>query len=116
METARLILRPLNEDDMNSLLGILADAEVMKHALYGRPLLGEEARSFVETNFARGPSDITKFGVVCLRKENTPVGFAGILPCPYMTGELELGFTLMSSAQCQGFATELGKEFFRCVR
>jgi ribosomal-protein-alanine N-acetyltransferase len=108
LETERLLLRPVTESDLPRLLDILADSEVMKLALYERPLSAAEAQQFIDDEFARHADDLAKLAVLCLRSEETVIGFAGLLPCKYLPGELEFGFVLAHDAQGKGYATEIG--------
>src|SRR3989442_14595117 len=110
-ETERLIVRVPEHSDLPTLFAILGDADVMRLALYERPFSEIEARRFIESDFARNSADVTKLGVVCRRSHSDPIGFAGILPCPYLPGELEFGFVFATHAQGLGFATEVGKKF-----
>jgi ribosomal-protein-alanine N-acetyltransferase len=48
VETARLYLRPWCEDDVDELLGLYADAEVMRHISGGRPFSHERVVSMLE--------------------------------------------------------------------
>jgi RimJ/RimL family protein N-acetyltransferase len=91
-----------------ALLAILSDSEVMRLALYGRPLTDDEARCFIEAEFAHDSTDVTKLGVLCRNSDKAVVGFAGLLVCKYFPGELEFGFVLTTSAQGHGFGTEIG--------
>jgi [ribosomal protein S5]-alanine N-acetyltransferase len=108
--TARLLLRPVTDDDLPRLLAILGDAEVMKFALYGRPLAPEEARDFIDSDFTKQPDDVTHLGVLCRKDDNAVVGFAGLLPCKYFPGDLEIGFVLANESQGKGYATEIGRK------
>jgi len=108
LETERLALRPVTDGDLPRLCEILADPEVMKLALYERPLTTAEARQFIEEEFARDADAIAKLAVLCRRSDDAVIGFAGLLPCKYLPGELEFGFVLALEAQGFGYATEIG--------
>ena len=111
LETERLTLRVAEESDLPALVAILGDRDVMKLALRERPFTEAEARVFIDADFAREPSDITKLGVLCVRSDGRVIGFAGILPCKYLPGEFEFGFVLAAPAHGHGFATEIGRKF-----
>jgi [ribosomal protein S5]-alanine N-acetyltransferase len=110
LRSRRLVLRVLEESDLPTLVALLGDGDVMKLALYERPFAEPEARRFIDSEFAKDSTDITKLGVLCLRPGKRVIGFAGMLPCKYLPGEFELGFVLAMEAQRRGFATEIGKE------
>lgn len=104
------MLRTLEAGDEPALAAICGDASLMQFALWGRPLTGQEARVFIECDFARDADDITKLGVLCLRAEPGVIGFAGLLPCKYLPGELEFGFVLATHVQGRGLASEIGRK------
>lgn len=110
LRTERLAIRPVTAQDLPALFAILADADVMKLALYGRPLTVNEALQFIRDDFAKNERDVTHLGVVCRNDDDAVIGFAGLLPCEYYPGDLELGFVLAAAEQRKGFATELGRK------
>ena len=81
--TDRLLLRPVTNADLATLLAILGDGEVMKLALYERPLRSEEAQEFIASEFATDAQDVTRLGVLCRNDDHLVIGFAGLLPCRY---------------------------------
>jgi ribosomal-protein-alanine N-acetyltransferase len=113
IETERLSLHPFAGTDFAALLAILSDAEVMALALYERALTLEEAREFIDRDFSKSPGEIDRLGVLRLRPDGRIIGFAGLLPCPYLPGELEFGFVLARDVQGKGYATEIGLELIR---
>lgn len=109
LRTARLLLRPVHDADLPYLFSILADAEVMKLALYERPLTSDEAQHFIDSDFTRSEDDVTHLGVLS-GDDRAIVGFAGLLPCKYFPGDLEIGFVLSREHQGRGYATEIGRK------
>ncbi|HYR27814.1 MAG TPA: GNAT family N-acetyltransferase [Thermoanaerobaculia bacterium] len=107
--TNRLVIRRVTVDDRPSLLAILADADVMKLALYERPLSDEEALQFISEDFAKDDRDIRHLGVLHRAADDAVIGFAGLLPCKYYPDDLEIGFVLDRRSQGQGYATEIGR-------
>jgi RimJ/RimL family protein N-acetyltransferase len=108
--TARLLLRPVADRDLPRLLAILGDAEVMKLALYERPLTADEAKRFIAEDFSKEPDDVTHLGVLCRIEDDAVIGFAGLLPCKYFRGDLEIGFVLAAEHQGKGYATEIARK------
>lgn len=106
--TARLLLRPVRDADLARLFEILADGDVMKLALYERPLTAVEAQQFIAEDFSKDVHDIVHLGVLCRAVDEAVIGFAGLLPCRYFPGELELGFVLAADHQGKGYGTEIG--------
>jgi RimJ/RimL family protein N-acetyltransferase len=107
IRTERLFLRPVADDDLPRLYSILADPEVMKLALYGRPLTPAEAQEFIDADFTRDVRDISHLAVLCRNDDTSIVGFAGVLPCKYFPEDLEIGFVLGREHQGLGYATEI---------
>jgi len=110
LRTARLLLRPVHDADLPRLFAILADGEVMRLALYERALTSDEARHFINADFTRSADDVTHLGVLCGNEDGAIMGFAGLLPCKYFPGDLEIGFVLGREHQGRGYATEIGRK------
>jgi RimJ/RimL family protein N-acetyltransferase len=108
IETARLALRLFSDADLPVLVAILGDPEVMKLALYERPLTPAEVRDFIDAEFAKSSEEIARLAVLSRKPEGVVIGFAGLLPCPYLPGELEFGFVLARQEQGKGYAKEIG--------
>ncbi|HJQ40843.1 MAG TPA: GNAT family N-acetyltransferase [Thermoanaerobaculia bacterium] len=108
--TERLLLRSVTAADLPRLFALLGDREVMKLALYERPLTRDEAQHFIVSDFAKEPQDITHLGVLCLHENDVVIGFAGLLPCRYFPGDLEFGFVLGLEHHRKGYATEIGRK------
>jgi RimJ/RimL family protein N-acetyltransferase len=109
LRTARLLLRPVHDADLPQLLSILGDGEVMRLALYERALKRDEAQDFIDADFTRSADDVTHLGVLC-GNDRAILGFAGLLPCKYFPGDLEIGFVLGREHQGHGYATEIGRK------
>jgi len=110
LQTARLLLRPVDDADLPWLVSILGDGEVMRLALYERALTSDEAEHFINADFTRTADDVTHLGVLCGNEDGAIVGFAGLLPCRYFPGDLEIGFVLGREHQGRGYATEIGRK------
>ena len=109
LKTARLLLRPVRDADLPELFALLGDGEVMKLALYERALTRAEAQAFIDADFTRTTDDVSHLGVLCRNDDGAIVGFAGLLPCKYFPGDLEIGFVLGGEHQGCGYATEIGE-------
>jgi len=108
LRTARLLLRPVRDGALPRLFAILGDAEVMKLALYERALTRDEAQRFIDEDFAKDVDDVTHLGALCRNDDETVIGFAGLLPCKYVPGALEMGFVLAAEHHRKGYAAEIG--------
>jgi [ribosomal protein S5]-alanine N-acetyltransferase len=108
LRTDRLVLRPVYDGDLPRLFAILGDPEVMKLALYERALTRDEAQQFIDDDFTTDVADVTHLAALCRSDDETVIGFAGLLPCKYLPGELEMGFVLAAEHHRKGYATEIG--------
>jgi RimJ/RimL family protein N-acetyltransferase len=119
LETDRLILRPLVENDLDLALETLTDPEVMKFIadVCDEETLPGEMKSFIR----RGAGG--RIGIWCVHQRETgeKLGTSILLPLPieeddtdwslleedrYPDAEIEVGFMLKRSAWGKGYATE----------
>ncbi len=108
IETKRLTLRELRNNDVSQLIEMLSDPPVMRWLFGSGPMTDDEARSFIDENFIFG-KQIYGLGVLCVRDTEYFVGFAGLLPCRYLyEDDFELGFALRGESWGKGYATEIG--------
>lgn len=104
LETERLIVRELHEDDAEAVLAFNGDPEVMRTT--GEPLwidLAEARRRLREYPDYR-EHGYGRFGLV-LRAEQRLVGFNGLKFLPEL-GETDLGYRLCRDVWGRGLATE----------
>ncbi len=107
LQTARLILRPLEHGDLDALSALLGDAEAL--ALWGDPLDRAGARSWIERNQARYAADGFGRCAVVLRDSGELVGDCGLHRTTVEgDDEVELGWIVHRSCWGQGIATEAG--------
>lgn len=105
LETARLTLRALRDDDLDGLCSLLGDAEAL--ALWGEPLDREGARRWIERNRARYESDGFGRCAVVLRATGELVGDCGLSRTTVEgVPEVELGWIVGSAHWGKGLATE----------
>ena len=71
IETARLSLRLFSNADLPVLVAILGDPEVMKLALYERPLTPSEVQEFIDAEFAKSNEEIARLAVLCRNRRAT---------------------------------------------
>jgi RimJ/RimL family protein N-acetyltransferase len=108
LETARLTLRQLDDDDLDHMCRLLGDREAL--ALWGEPLTREGARQWIERNKARYEGlGFGRFAVI-LRATGELVGDCGLAPT-LVEGvpEIELGWIVVRSHWGQGIATEAAR-------
>lgn len=107
LETERLSLRELTEDDWNDLCGILQDEEVMY--AYEHPFSDEEVREWLGRQLARYDEYRHRFGLwaVVLKETGEMIGQTG-LTLQDCDGEqlLEIGYLFKKRYWHKGYATE----------
>ena len=105
LETPRLTLRPLDDDDLDDLCLLLGDAEALAH--WGDPLDREGARRWIERNLARYEADGFGRCAVVLRGTGRLVGDCGLIRTEVEGGsEVELGWIVRKADWGKGIATE----------
>ena len=106
-ETDRLIIRDMEDPDLDSLLAIYRHEETMKYISSGRfDWTGDELRTKLtdaNKNYSSG------FGIfaVEIRDTNQFIGEAGLFNSFHDLAKLELGYILNQSFHNQGFGTEV---------
>lgn len=106
--TPRLVLRPLVESDFDFLAVLLGDPRVMRH--YPAPLSREEARGWLERQWARYAADGHGFWLVADRGDGAPLGQVGLLIQRIAVWDdmavPEIGYLLHADHWGRGYATE----------
>ena len=108
IETKRLILREMTEEDFAPLYRVLADRELMQHY----PYTFDEARvrDWIHKNIER--YQIFGFGLwaVCLKETSEMIGDCG-LTMQNINGQIkpEIGYHIRSDQQQKGYAKEAAK-------
>jgi RimJ/RimL family protein N-acetyltransferase len=107
LETARLVLRPFGEEDLDSYAAICADPDVMRY-VGGRPLTRPGAWRAIATYV--GHQRLRGYGLWALVEKATGrlIGRAGLWRPEGWPG-LEVGWLLDRRRWGQGFATEAGR-------
>ncbi len=105
LTTARLILRPMVEDDLDFLAALLGDAEVMRY--YPAVLDRDGARAWLERVWARYARDGHGFWLAVDHTRGEPVGQVGLL-AQTVDGvrEPEVGYLVHRPFWQKGYAFE----------
>lgn len=105
IETERLFLREMNENDFDALYEVLADADIMQH--YPYTFDESRVRNWIQRNIER--YRIFGFGLwaVCLKETGKMIGDCG-LSMQLICGEIkpEIGYHIRSDKQRNGYAKE----------
>lgn len=105
IETERLFLREMTENDFDALYNVLADSDIMQHY----PYTFDEARvsKWIQRNVER--YQIYGFGLwaVCLKETGEMIGDCG-LTMQLINGQLkpEIGYHIRADKQRNGYARE----------
>ena len=105
LETPRLTLRPLRDDDLDRLAALLGDADALLH--WGPPLERDGARDWILRNRTRYETD--GFGRCAIELAGTDalIGDCGLIRTTVEdSSEVELGWIVRRTHWGRGFATE----------
>jgi ribosomal-protein-alanine N-acetyltransferase len=128
LETERLRLTPLTEDDLDIATALLCDPEAMRYV--DGAITPDEAEEHMSDAVKRGAGG--RIGIWCVRRKDTgqKIGDGVLLPIPidqpdtdwslvvleaYPSGNIEVGYLLIPEAWGQGFATEICTRLLRFV-
>jgi len=108
LETARLTLRRLTEDDADSLFELDSDPEVMRYVTGGVPHTREEIVAHELPRYLRYYERYSDYGFWAAidRATGEFLGWFHFHPSCEGSEEIELGYRLKRSAWGKGFATE----------
>ena len=105
LETNRLTLREMTENDYDSLYAVLADSDIMQHY----PYTFDEARvrGWIARNIQRYREDGFGLWAVCLKESGAMIGDCG-LTLQNIDGEVlpEIGYHIRKDCQRRGYARE----------
>ena len=105
IETERLFLREMNENDFDALYEVLADADIMQH--YPYTFDENRVRNWIQRNIER--YRIFGFGLwaVCLKETGEMIGDCGIT-LQLIDGQIkpEIGYHIRADKQRNGYAKE----------
>ena len=105
IETQRLILREMTENDFDALYRVLADSDIMQHY----PYTFDEARvkNWIVRNIERYQTFGFGLWAVCLKESGEMIGDCG-LTMQTINGQIkpEIGYHIRADKQRNGFAKE----------
>ena len=105
IETERLILREMTENDFDAIYAVLADSDIMQHY----PYIFDEARvrGWIARNMERYRSDGFGLWAVVSKKSGEVIGDCGLTMQP-IHGQMlpEIGYHIRADHQRRGYASE----------
>ncbi len=108
IETERLILREMTEDDFDALSAVLADSDIMQH--YPYTFNEDRIRGWIRKNIER--YNVFGFGLwaVVLKDTGVMIGDCG-LSMQNINGQIrpEIGYHIRKDCQMKGYASESAK-------
>lgn len=108
LQTARLILREMDQADYPSIAAIVQDEEAMY--AYEGPFSDAETQAWLEKNLVRYKQDGFGLWAVILRETGLMIGMAGLSwQSIDQTQVLEIGYLFNKQYWGRGFATEAAK-------
>ena len=105
IETERLLLREMTDEDFPALYKVLADSDIMQHYPY---IFDENrVRNWIERNTERYRTFGFGLWAVCLKKSGEVIGDCG-LTMQIINGQIkpEIGYHIRADKQRNGFAKE----------
>lgn len=109
LETARLYLRPLNENDVDAIFALRRDAEFMRFIREPQTKRAE-AESWINLVSELWESDKIGFCAVIDKNSNEFIGWCGLWKLKE-TGETEVGYAIAENFQKKGLASEAAEKF-----
>lgn len=108
VETDRLFLRQMNEDDYDAVYQVLADTEIMQY--YPYTFDEKKVGEWIERNMKRYKVDGFGLWAVCLKGTGEVIGDCG-LTLQNIDGEMlpEIGYHIRRDCQHNGYAKEAAK-------
>ena len=105
LETKRLILREMVEDDYDAIYAVLADSDIMQH--YPYTFDETRVRGWITRNLERYRTDGFGLWAVVLRETGEVIGDCGLTMQP-IHGQMlpEIGYHIRAEHQRRGYASE----------
>jgi len=108
LETNRLILRPMDECDVNAIFAMRSDVDVMR--FIREPQNRDESANWVKIVSSRWEQEQIGFCAMLERLSQEFIGWCGIWRLQE-TDELEIGYAVAKQFWGKGFATEAALRF-----
>lgn len=110
LETDRLILRQLNDEDGDEVFAMRGDAEIMR--FIREPQSRSETAGWIRMVSSRWQDEKIGLGAIIEKSSGRFIGWCGLWRL-IETGETEIGYALAKNFWGKGFATEAATEYLR---
>lgn len=111
IETARLEIREWTSDDFEEFAALMADPEVMRFSLQGRPLSPEEAQDLFHKRILEHYKNGFGLWALYYKEEKKIIGFTGLITQEIDgTKKIELAYRLLPKYWHRGLALEAARE------
>lgn len=108
VETARLIMRYLQSEDLDEFCEICCDPEIMRYVGNGQPLSREQTQRWIE----KSQVNYREHGFGCLavvaKEDDCLIGYCGLVN-PTINGEAEIIYAFKKQYWGKGLASEAAK-------
>lgn len=110
LETERLIMRPMVEDDVDEIFAMRSDEDIMR--FIREPQGRDESLDWIKLVSERWDSEKLGFCVVVEKETDNFLGWCGVWRLQE-TDEMEIGYAIEKAQWGKGFATEAAEKFMQ---
>ena len=107
LESTRLRLRPVREDDADVIVALLADIDVVHFlAMVPHPYTSDDARIFIASAQGKGPLAVQESFALERKEDGAFLGIMSLIPDAHVAEAAILGYWIAKPYWAQGYATE----------
>lgn len=106
IETARLVLRPVEDDDADDIFEIASDAETAKYTSWDAHKMVEDSKTLIRFIKKRYSLNKPSNWAVILKSENKLIGLCGFVSGFAINSRAEMAFVISKAYRKKGYASE----------